>query len=157
MKKSQLVKILTEQILKEVSLEIKSLIREEFEINKRILKRELLLEMKKMKSITNKPKMKKLIFEDVDDNTEEFNTNTKKNIDTGDDTLNSILAEIDVEQNSKSFNFDKAKPINEVVSKRNEKNQVRPKIEQVIHKFDPATMDASEIDWSSFVTAMEKK
>ena len=170
-KKSQIT-ALSNLIMKEISTQIREIIREEFDIEAKRLKRQILEGLKSKNIITkeapvvnNKPHIIKkapILIE-------------KNKIDTGSDLLNEIIEEtpslgpsvvfdetdfstpsnIDFNPTT-SFQEATKQSINET-KRMNSGNEIyKPEPGEAIN-FDPNTMDASKIDWGEFVDEVDKK
>lgn len=184
-KRSQ-IEALSNLILKEISTSIREIIREEFDIEAKRLKKQL-FEMKsneesilKTKTVVQKRVVQKPHI--IKQKTARLIEKSKK-IDTGSDYINEILDEIPVEKPLRedeiipstvfdesdfsapakidfhpttSFNEATKQSINETRRMNSGKEVYKPGPGEAIN-FDPNTMDPTKIDWGEFVDEVDKR
>jgi len=141
------VESISNEILKNISSKIRFLIREELEISKKLVKKQLLEELQQ--EFPQKRKYTK------------HKQEQSSAIDTGNSILNTILEDIKVDEEEPLLqtNFSNATKI--AVHKNKKRSIVENKLYdekngEVYNNFDPITMDASKMDWSNIVDALDK-
>jgi hypothetical protein len=162
MTKQKLVEVLVQQIMKEVSTNIREIVREEIDIERKRVKKQLLEELREKFTeevhVTKAPKMP--MMEPLVKKRPMGN----KVIDTGDDYINEILADVKVtEEDQNAFkditrrltptttSFQNAtKQASQVLNESRSTGLYKPPEGEGIN-FDPTTMNPAQIDWSSFV------
>jgi hypothetical protein len=159
--KNQLVQLLADQILKEVSIKIKILIREELEVEKQILRKKLLEEFKGSSVASVTKARPKIIGTPLVKQTPP----SSKKIMTGDTYIDDILSEIKIDQfePSDENSFESSTPFEQATQKiiTEQRNPNRGELwkpnEGEGYNFDPKTMDPTAIDWSAFVDAVDSR
>jgi hypothetical protein len=164
-KRSQ-IEALADLILKEISTEIREIIREEFDIESKRLKRQLLESFGNTKISAKVPAQKQQIQNPVI----KQKPKTVKSIDTGSDYINSIMEGIEVVPSTStsevfddidfnpttSFQEATKQSINETRRMNSDNSVWRPEPGEAIN-FDPNTMDPTKIDWGEFVDEVDKR
>ena len=179
-KKSQIT-ALSNLILKEISTQIREIIREEFELNTKSFKRQILESLKAKNVVTMKPNRevsKATIQKPVHIVKQSPNhLIEKKKIDTGSDLINEILDTTPALEDGPSTIFDETdfsvfdkidfnpttsfqeaskQSINETRRMNSGNDVYKPAPGEAIN-FDPNTMDASKIDWGEFVDKVDER
>jgi len=163
-KRSQ-INALADLIMKEISSQIREIIREEFDIESKRLKKQLLESFNNTKISTKVPAQKQqvhIVKQKAPHLIE------KKKIDTGNDLINEIMDEIPVEEKvenalegidfSPTTTFQEAtkQSINETRRMNSGREVWKPEPGEAIN-FDPNTMDPTKIDWGEFVDEVDKR
>lgn len=181
--KKQLVEVLSREIFNNVSRQIRELVREEIDIERRRLRRQLLEEFQsEPRPVVQRPPapvqrpvqrpphlIKPLVTKPA---------KARGTIDTGDPTINSFLDEIKIEKGDMSvfggdpsamFREDESQHVIEPSSSFREAAHQGALNEQRKHSnlwkpapgeaynFDPTSMDPTKIDWTQFMDALEER
>lgn len=170
-KKSQ-IEALSNLILKEISTQIREIIREEFEIESKLFKKQILESLKSKNIIVVKPNRevsKNAIQKPHIIKHPHLIIEKSKKIDTGSNLINEILDEIPVEEQtsenvfegidfhpSTSFEEASKQSINETKRMNSGNDIYKPAPGEAIN-FDPNTMDPTKIDWGEFVDEVDKR
>ncbi len=145
--KKLFVKSISDEILRNISSRIRFLIREELEISKKLIKKQLLEELQQ-----EFPKKRKYT---------KHKQEQSFNIDTGNSILNTILEDINVDE-EKPLLSTKFSSATKIAVKDNKKKSIiknklyEEKDGEIYNNFDPMTMDASAMDWSNIIDALDK-
>lgn len=156
MNRQQLIETVISEIMKGVSRQVREIVREELDIEKKRLKRQLLEELSADYSdITRDSEVMRELKKQLP-------SPPQKKIDTGDQTINSILEEVrtDMEDMVPEMRFIPETTISDVTKNRTNRpvqpQQITEWNEDTAHKFNPAIHDPSQIDFSNIVEALEK-
>ena len=154
MNKQQLIETVISEILKGVSTRIREIVREEVDIGHRRIRKQLLEEFRR--NGHSQPVIAKSSI-----------SQKKTAIDTGDQTINSILEDISSNMEEDMMPEMKFTPeaTIEDVSKQmvtetktvDSSNKFYKPAEGEAYNFSPLTMDPAKIDWSQFVEKMDEK
>jgi len=153
MSRQQIVESVIEEIMKGVSTRIREIVREEIDIERKRVRKQLLEEFREKLShptqvAQNRPAPPK----------------KKLSIDTGDRLINSILEEVqtDMVEMGPDMRFEPETSIDEVSHQMLSENRRtnngglwKPASKNEAYNFDPLKMDPSMIDWSNMVDALE--
>jgi hypothetical protein len=176
-KKSQ-IDALANLILKEISTQVREIIREEFDIEAKRLKKQIFEDLKARNVIVMKPNREvsknAIQKQQVHIVRKAPHLVEKKKIDTGSDLINDILEDIPVEERTESVlneldlssgidfspttSFQEAtkQSINEAKRMNSGREVWKPAPGEAIN-FDPNTMDPTRIDWGDFVDEVDKR
>ena len=152
--KQQLVETIISEIMKGVSAQVRTIIREEIDIERVRLRKQLLEEFRDHQGTALRPMPAPTP-----------SSKRKTSIDTGDHAINSILESIrsDMEDAAPEMRFEPQQTV-ETVSHQMINEQRRTSTGELWkppdgegYDFDPLKMDPSQIDWSNMVDALDKK
>jgi hypothetical protein len=147
----QVVETITNEIMKSISLQIREIIREEYALEGKKIRKQLLEEFgsndRRPQQSTQQqflPPMQR-----------------KTKIDTGDRVLNSILDEIKIDEEvDQPINFTSKtniQAITEEIKKPKSQTSLYQPQPGEGYNFDPRTMDPSQIDWTTMVDKLEER
>lgn len=160
MNKQQLVESIISEIMKGVSRQIREMVREEIDIERKRLRKQLLEEFRQPLEESRQPSHRDADYSPPP-------RPTRKKIDTGDHVINSILDDIQTDMNGMApdIRFQPEATISDVSGHRQPMTETRRAPGGPLWKpesgegfnFNPLTMDPAQIDWSSMVEALDQK